>query len=168
MEYTFAVATEADAGALAALRNAVADALTRKHGNGPWSPVTTESGVLPEFRLPMFSRIMVARRQGAIVGTLRLATKRPWAIDAAYFSPVPRPLYLTSMAVHPDLQRLGLGTALIREAEAAARAWPADAIRLDAFDAEAGAGAFYQKCGLREVGRVTYRKTPLIYFEALL
>lgn len=168
MEYLFAVATEADAGALAALRNAVADDLTRKYGIGAWSPATTEDGVRPEFRLPRLSRIIVARRLGAVVGTLRLATKRPWAIAAAYFSPVPRPLYLTSMAVHPDFQRKGLGTALIREAEAAARAWPADAIRLDAFDAEAGAGAFYLKCGLREVGRVTYRKSPLIYFEALL
>jgi GNAT superfamily N-acetyltransferase len=69
------------------------------------------------------------------------------------------------MAVHPELQRNGVGRLLLKEAEAIARAWPADAIRLDAFDAEAGAGGFYAKCGWREVGRVTYRKDPLIYFE---
>jgi hypothetical protein len=46
--------------------------------------------------------------------------------------------------------------------------WPADAIRLDAFDAEAGAGGFYSKCGFREVGRVSYRNVPLIYFEMLV
>jgi hypothetical protein len=36
------------------------------------------------------------------------------------------------------------------------------------FDGEAGAGAFYAKCGFREVGRVVYRNVPLIYFEMLL
>ncbi len=49
-----------------------------------------------------------------------------------------------------------------------ARAWPADAIRLDAYDADAGAGIFYAKCGCTEVGRVSYRGTPLIYYELLL
>jgi GNAT superfamily N-acetyltransferase len=72
------------------------------------------------------------------------------------------------MAVHPELQNQGIGGLLLKEAEAAARAWPADAIRLDAFDAAAGAGAFYAKCGFREVARVTYKKDPLVYFELIL
>jgi hypothetical protein len=29
---------------------------------------------------------------------------------------------------------------------------------MEAYDAAAGAGEFYSKCGFREVGRVTYRK----------
>jgi hypothetical protein len=49
-----------------------------------------------------------------------------------------------------------------------ARAWPSDALRLDAYDHAAGAGPFYATCGFREVGRVTYRGVPLIYFELLL
>ena len=44
----------------------------------------------------------------------------------------------------------------------------AAAIRLDAYDSTAGAGGFYARCGYREVGRVTYRGTALIYFESLL
>ena len=44
----------------------------------------------------------------------------------------------------------------------------ADAIRLDAYDAEAGAGEFYVKCGFREVGRVAYRGVPLTYYERLI
>ena len=43
--------------------------------------------------------------------------------------------------------------------------WPGDAIRLDAYDSQAGAGEFYRKCGFREAGRASYRGTPLIYFE---
>jgi hypothetical protein len=57
---------------------------------------------------------------------------------------------------------------LLKEAEATARAWPADALRLDAYDAEAGAGPFYEKCGFREVGRVSYKRNPLVYFELML
>jgi GNAT superfamily N-acetyltransferase len=116
-------------------------------------------------RKPAFSRILIARTNRRIAGTLRLATKKPWAIDTAYFTAARRPLYLTGMAVHPELQRRGVGRLLLKEAEALARAWPADAIRLDAFDAEAGAGAFYAKCGYREVARVTYKQNPLVYFE---
>ena len=104
----------------------------------------------------------------AIIGTLRLATKKPWAIDIAYFTPAERPLYLTGMAVLPNHQRKGIGRQLMKEAESMARAWPADAIRLDAFNAAAGAGPFYAKCGLREVARVVYKRDPLIYFEMIL
>ncbi|HEY6384909.1 MAG TPA: GNAT family N-acetyltransferase [Candidatus Acidoferrum sp.] len=64
------------------------------------------------------------------------------------------------------MQRQGIGRLLVAEAVKHALAWPANAVRLDAFDA--GAGAFCAKCGFREVGRVTYRKAPLVYFELVL
>lgn len=168
MKLVFAAATNSDAPVLAALHCAVAEELTRQFGQGHWFSAPTERGVLSELRRPKFSRILVARSKGRIVGTLRLATKKPWAIDTAYFTAATRPLYLTGMAVHSDLQRKGVGRLLLKEAEALARAWPADAIRLDAFDAAAGAGAFYAKCGFREVARVTYKQDPLVYFELLL
>jgi ribosomal protein S18 acetylase RimI-like enzyme len=124
--------------------------------------------VLANMRQPKFARVLTARAKRRIVGTLRLATKKPWAIDTAYFVPASRPLYLTGMAVHPEFQRMGIGRRLLTEAESVARAWPGDTIRLDAFDAEAGAGAFYAKCGYREVARVTYKGDPLVYFELAL
>ena len=112
--------------------------------------------------------VFVARSRGRIVGTLRLATKKPWAIDAARFTAVGKALYLHDLAVTPAAQGQGLGRRLIEKAIGAARAWPADAIRLDAYDAPAGAAAFYASCGFREVGCATYRNVPLIYFEMLL
>jgi GNAT superfamily N-acetyltransferase len=72
------------------------------------------------------------------------------------------------MAVDPAMQRQHVGRRCLEEAARLARAWPSDSIRLDAYDAPAGAGPFYAKCGYREVGRVTYRNTPLIYYERLL
>jgi len=168
MKLILSAATNSDAAELAALHCAVAADLTRRFGEGFWSSAQSERGVLANMRLPKFSRILIARRNKRILGTLRLATKKPWAIDTAYFTAAQRPLYLTGMAVHPELQAKGVGRLLMKEAEAIARAWPADAIRLDAFDAEAGAGGFYAKCGLREVARVVYKNDPLVYFELLL
>jgi ribosomal protein S18 acetylase RimI-like enzyme len=165
MKLVFSTATSADAAALAALHCAVSEDLTMRFGQGIWSSGQTERGVLANMRMPKFSRILVARNKRRIVGTVRLATKKPWAIDTAYFTPATKPLYLTGMAVDPEYQRKGVGRLLLKEGEAIARAWPADAIRLDAFDAEAGAGAFYKKCGFREVARVKYKTAPLVYFE---
>jgi GNAT superfamily N-acetyltransferase len=168
MKLVFATADDSDAIALAALHSAVAAHLTRQFGPGRWSSAPTKKGVLNDLRRPKFSRILIARSGIPIVATLRLATKKPWAIDVNYFTPATKPLYLTGMAVHPNSQRRGVGRLLLTKAEELARIWPADAIRLDAFDADAGAMPFYVKCGFREVARVTYRGNPLAYFELIL
>ncbi|HXN48865.1 MAG TPA: GNAT family N-acetyltransferase [Bryobacteraceae bacterium] len=168
MKLVFEVATNDDAAELAALHTAASAELTHRFGQGVWSSAQSERAVLNQMRRPKFERILMARAGKRIVGTLRLATKKPWAIDTAYFTAARRPLYLTAMAVHPEFQRKGVGRFLMKGAEAQARAWPADAIRLDAFDAVAGAGPFYAKCGYREVGRVTYKRDPLVYFELVL
>lgn len=162
MKLSFSIAKLADAPALAALHTSVAEDLTQRFGRGVWSSKTSEKGVLFNMR---HSLVIVARRGKIIVGTLNLPTKKPWAIDVSYFTPVTKALYLTGMAVAPSLQRQGIGRLLLKEAVKRARSFPSDAIRLDAFDADAGAGPFYAKCGFREVGRTTYRKAPLIYFE---
>ena len=88
--------------ALAALHTEVAEDLTRRHGRGMWSTKTSEKGVLHAMRT---SRVFAAREGAEIVATLRLATKKPWAIDTSYFSPCSRPLYLVGMAVTPARQR---------------------------------------------------------------
>lgn len=165
MRISFSIATPAEAPVLAALHTAVAGDITRHHGQGPWSSATTEKGVLLGLRQ---SRVVIARNSKSLVGTLRLQTKKPWAIDISYFTPAKTALYLTHMAVMPAMQGKGIGHKMLEEAITLTRAWPADAIRLDAWDAEAGAGAFYAKCGFREAGRAIYRNTPLIYFELIL
>jgi GNAT superfamily N-acetyltransferase len=159
------IATERDAVEIASLRTAVADDLSRQFGRGHWSSVVTANSVR---RGMPHARLIVVRAAGVMVGTLRLATKKPWAIDRKYFADVAQPLYLTDMAVAPERQRQGVGRRLIAHAQDAARAWPAGSIRLDAYDSLAGAGPFYARCGFTEVGRVTYRGVPLTYFEWLV
>lgn len=160
-----ATATANDAQDIAAVRNAAAERLTDEYGRGHWSGYTTDQGVLRGIDT---SRVLVARLGGVIVGTLRLATKKPWAIDIKYFAESKRPLYLVDMAVSPASQREGVGRQLLEEAGRVALGWQADAIRLDAYDHAAGAGGFYAKCGFEEVGRAIYRGVPLIYFQRLL
>ena len=156
-------AAAADAPALLALRERTAAHLAEQHGRKHRPSRTTTRSVLWEMKRG--DTIWVMRRGKAIVASLVLGTRKPWSIDASYFAPASRPLYLTSMNVSPELQRTGVGRRCLEDVKSIARAWPADAVRLDAFDREDGAGEFYRKCGFREVARVRYRTTPLRYFE---
>lgn len=165
MDLVFETAREEDAMELAAIRNNAANKLTQKFGKGPWSGGCTEKGILYGMRT---SRMIVAWENGRIMGTLSLHTKKPWAIDPAYFTKVSKPLYLTSMFVAVEEQGRGIGRKLLEEAMEIARKWPVDAIRLDAYDAKAGAGDFYAKCGFREVGRAKYKGVGLRYFERIV
>jgi GNAT superfamily N-acetyltransferase len=165
MRLKLQLVTAADVPDIVALRIAVAGKLTATYGAGFWSGTTTEKSVLFAMRN---SSVYIARRRGKLIATLALGTKKPWAIDRKYFGKCDRPLYLTSMAVAPELQRQGIGRLCVEAAKKIAKEWPENgtkAIFLDAYDVEAGAGEFYRKCGFREVGHASYRGEPLIYFE---
>ena len=164
MRLKFADATLADVGAIAALQNATAGALTARFGEGHWSSLVNERGAALAQR---HARVRIGKSGKRILTVLRLATKKPWAIDVAYFTSVKRPLYLTGMAVSLAHQGQGLGRQALEDARAVARVWPADAIRLDAYDADAGAGRFYANCGFLERGHVVYKGNPLVYYELL-
>jgi hypothetical protein len=95
-------ADDRDVLVLSRLRTAAAMKLTEEHGKGHWSTPISEAAVRRGFP---HARVLVARNGGQVVGTLRLATKKPWAIDLKYFTRAERALYLTDMAVHPASQR---------------------------------------------------------------
>ncbi len=165
MRLTVELAEESDAADIATLRVAAARDLTERFGHGHWSGEATIQGVVAGMR---DAKIWVARQRGMMVATFRMSVTKPWAIDRAYFTRAAHPLYLTDMAVRPAMRHAGIGRQCLVEAVEFARAWPADAIRLDAYDEAAGAGPFYEKCGFREVGRVAYRAVPLVYYERLI
>jgi|HubBroStandDraft_1064217.scaffolds.fasta_scaffold29943_3 ribosomal protein S18 acetylase RimI-like enzyme len=159
------LATPDDVAGLNALQTAAAERLRANFGEGHWVSRATEKGTLFAMRR---ANVYVARHRSKLIARLDLSTRKPWAIDKKYFTKCERPLYLTSMAIDPALQRTGAGRQCVAEAIRIARKWPADAIRLDAWDEAAGAGEFYRKCGFSEVGRATYRSAPLVYFEMML
>ena len=165
MKVTLKQATAAQAVAIAKLRTATNEKFARDFGRGPWMSTVTEKSVLYAMRT---GYVYTARDGRTIIGTLQLTTTKPWAINRSYFSQCEHPLYLTSMAVAPDRQRHGVGRAMLEEVKRVVRAWPGDAIRLDAYDLPGGGGEFYAKCGYSEMGRITYRGGPLIYYELLL
>jgi len=161
----FRDATLRDVPAIAALQNAAAGALTARFGPGPWSALVTERVAAHALR---HARVRIGREGNRILTVLRLATRKPWAIDVSYFTPVKRPLYLTGMAVAVAHQGQGFGRTALADACLTAAEWPADAVRLDAYDADGGAGGFYSRCGFTERGRVSYKGDPLVYYERLL
>ena len=154
-----------DVPAIAGLQNSAAGALTARFGEGHWSSLVTERAAELSLR---HARVRLGMFDRKPVTVFRLATKKPWAIDVSYFTAVNTPLYLTGMAVSVAHQGQGLGRMALEDACAIARAWPAQSIRLDAYDADAGAGAFYSKCGFEERGHVVYRCDPLVYYELVL
>ena len=154
-----------DVPAIAGLQNSVSGALTARFGTGHWSGLVTERSAAFSQK---YARVRAGLDGKRIVTVLRLAQKKPWAINVSYFTPVKRPLYLTGMAVSVAHQGKGLGREAMEDARRIALAWPADAIRLDAYDGEAGAGQFYVKCGYLERGRVVYKGDPLRYYELVL
>jgi GNAT superfamily N-acetyltransferase len=146
---SIALATVDEARAVAALRNAVASVLTQQHGLGHWSSMSSEKGIRSSMRR---SSIYVAREGECVVGTLELATKKPWAIDRRYFTDVTRPIYLLGMAVDPDRQRTGIGRQCITYAVVCEK-WPADALCLDMRRGRAPPGFIASR--IRQVGLAT-------------
>jgi GNAT superfamily N-acetyltransferase len=151
-----------DVPALVELRAAVNRRLEQQHGRGYWSVPLTEAGARLAMRR---AKVYVLRGKSGLMATLALSTRKPWAIDKICFPPVKSALYLTAMAVDPDCQGQGIGRACIAACLRVAAAWPAQAVRLDAYDHAAGAGPFYAKCGFGQVGRAVYRNVPLLYFN---
>jgi GNAT superfamily N-acetyltransferase len=161
---SFRFATEGDLAPLLALRLAVHADQAQRFGDDRWVTSVTEKSVARALK----SKVLVATRGKRIVGALRMETKKPWAIDLAYFTPVCKALYLHDVNVDPAVQRSGIGRKLVDRTKTVARQWPVDAIRVDTYDGRAGAASFYAKCGFKEVGRTVYRGVPLTYLELVL
>lgn len=161
----FRFASERDVRALLKLRLDVDADQARRFGKNRWSTTISEASVSRGLKA---SRVLVVEQDRTIVAALRMQTKKPWAIDLTYFTPVAKAVYLHDVNVDPPLQRTGVGREMIERAKRVAREWPVEAIRLDAYDGPSGGGPFYRKCGFTEVGRVVYRGVPLNYFEFLV
>ena len=84
MRLSFRFATDRNIPALLALRLVVDADQARRFGDDRWSTRITEKSVARALR----SRVLLASRGERIAGALRMETKKPWAIDLTYFTPV--------------------------------------------------------------------------------
>lgn len=161
---TISLANADDVKALTNMRAAVAQEMTERYGDGAWSTLPSKVTVVKQMRA---SRVLVARRDAKLVGTVRLATARQGAFDSSAFTPVTNALYVLGLAVAPGFRNQGIGRALMEAAKDMARSSSTDALWLDAYDHAAGAGEFYSRCGFRRVGKTSHNQPPLIYYEWL-
>lgn len=164
MKASISAASTRDARELLGLRTRVALGMTQEFGPGHWSSCPSKADVLRQLRA---SRVLIARRDGEIIGTVRLARALPSLIDSGAFTAVATALYVLGLAVAPEARGQGVGRDLIEAAKATARSWPANALWLDAYQHSAGAGPFYEKCGFRAIGPSSHGEVPLIFYEWL-
>ena len=151
-----------EAGALTALRCAVARDMTARFGSGPWSALPSRMVVVRQLRA---SYVLVAKQGSEIVGTVRLALANTAVFDARVFTPVDTALYVLGLAVSPTARGKGIGRQIMDEAKNVASSWPAQALWLDTYDNPAGAGGFYGKCGFTAVGPGVADGLPLMFYE---
>lgn len=147
---------------IAALRVAVAQHLTQLHGEGQWSAIPSRSDVVRQMRA---SRMLVARLDDILVGTVRLTTINPRSMMSVGFTPVGSVLYLIGLAVAAEYRSMGIGRALIGAAKDMARSARVEALWLDTYQGAAGAGPFYLRCGFRQVSATGTGRVPLVYYE---
>ena len=161
----FRVARREDAAAVHAIRVAAADELTHRHGDGRWARVTPERIL----RKHIASKNVHVAECGEALATYALKRRRIGFYDPAWFAhPGDDAIYLTDMAVRPDIQRRGVGRAVMAAIDEFARSLGCGAVRFDAYDAAAGAGRFYEKCGYTCVHRGSVNGVGLEYFEKVL
>jgi hypothetical protein len=97
-----------------------------------------------------------------VIATMTLHTRKPWAIGVKYFAPDRRRCISPTWRSRPIARQRRRPRACWPKPQEW-REWPADAVRLDAFDAVAGAGPFYAKCGHESAARRIARAA--IYYE---
>lgn len=165
-EFALKQATADQLRELYALRKQAADDLSARFGSGHWGRVGSFRTMQEHQKQGL---IYAGLRGQELVAMLRYSTQRPRFYRMEWFTDPDAPAgHLTQMAVRTDLQDSGYGRACVAAIEAIARRGGASYIRLDSYDAPAGAGEFYRKCGYQQVHRGEFNRVPLIYWEKQL
>jgi GNAT superfamily N-acetyltransferase len=150
-------ARPADIRPLQALQAAAMRAL----GAGHYTPAEIEAAVryvcVPDAELIADGTYLVAARDGRLVGCGGWSLRRkPYAgpaaslTDAERLDPATEPTHIRAMFTAPDAARQGVGRAILKAAEDAARAAGFRRARLGAM---LSGEAFYRRAGYVEIGR---------------
>jgi GNAT superfamily N-acetyltransferase len=104
----------------------------------------------------------------APVATFTLLREPPEYVDNDHWSAAGEPaVYVTRLAVRPDLQRQGIGRFCMEWIEQHAGATGARSIRLDAYTRHEGLPRFYRRLGYVERGTYEAFGAPLTCFEKI-
>jgi len=109
--------------------------------------------------------IWLVEDRGRAVGTYTVTTRPPNRYPPTHFARGVRALYLNRLAVVPERWGRGLGSTLMAEVEARARAVGARAVRFDAFRDNAPLRGFYRRLGYVERGPFSVGPIPVICYE---
>lgn len=155
-----------DATIVRGLRAAAAEELTHRYGEGHWSEVFALTTIRKHIAE---KEIFLVDIDTSPVATFELQTKKPfWYSEDWFAEPGAPALYLLHMAVSPARQRQGIGRNIMRGIEDMARDAVCRAVRFDAYDSVAGAGAFYQNCGYALMHTGSFNGVALEYYEKCL
>jgi GNAT superfamily N-acetyltransferase len=160
------LAQTSDVGRIRAIIAAAASELTARFGDGHWSRVRAFETLE---KYGERGTLYVIEATGVAIGTLRLTDRKiPFYRGEWFADPKAAAGYLLDMAIEPSRQRQGHGRRAMMAIEHIARSLGMKAVRLDAYDGPAGAGAFYEKCGYRQIHRGKFNGIALEYFEKSL
>jgi ribosomal protein S18 acetylase RimI-like enzyme len=105
---------------------------------------------------------LIGSRQGAFLVLERASAEPAPAIAAAvYVEARADGGYIGMLSVEPSLQGLGLGTRLVRIAEAMCEAMGASSVRLRIINLREELGRWYRSLGYHEVGTAPYEHRPV-------
>ena len=149
---------------IASIRDESARDLLRRFGPGHWAGDSKVDGLKRELKK---GKLLYLVRSGVeVVATFAISETGPKFLKPAWFADPAAPvMFLTAMAVAPAWQRRGVGIWCMKFIAKAAGARGAAWVRFDAYDASAGASAFYLKCGCVKVRRFGFNGVRLIAFE---
>jgi GNAT superfamily N-acetyltransferase len=140
-----------------------AERIARDFGPGHWSRASSLRAWKGHIGL---KDVYLAEQGGRAVAVFKLRAKKPhWVPKKRFAEPDARCLWLTDFYVDPDHLRRGIGRACMEEVRRIAAKAGCRWVRFDAYDAAAGAGAFYEKCGCVMVDRTALRGVKLLIFE---
>jgi ribosomal protein S18 acetylase RimI-like enzyme len=141
---------EADHDAVWALHNLALNRVGAHGGNGAWDD---DLHHVQEVYLDAGGEFLVGTLAGRIVAMGGISR-----VDGGRAK-------VRRMRVHPDVQRRGLGSAILRALEARAAELGYRTLFLDTTTRQTAAQAFYTGHGYREVGRDRYGEFELILYE---
>lgn len=132
------------------LHNLALNAVGAHAGNGPWDD---DLHHIEEIYLASGGEFVVAELQSRIIGMGALRRRDADTAD------------VKRMRVHPDLQRKGVGQAILTQLEGRARELRYRRLGVDTTVAQTGARRFYEKNGYVECGRTRYEGFRVILYE---